>query len=114
MHQLICCQFKVVHFAVNLLSDASTSAKKNLWWPFTQHSTVLKDSVTVIDSRCGEEFAVYQPGTATQSVPRLQMQYDACASWWTQVKSVLNLLVGYTYSLPIGSPHNAGNVCGSL
>ncbi|KAL3138910.1 hypothetical protein ABBQ32_005731 [Trebouxia sp. C0010 RCD-2024] len=69
---------------LNLLNDAASSAKKNLWWPFTQHSTVLKDSVTVIDSRCGEQFAVYQPGKEPESSARLQMQYDACASWWTQ------------------------------
>lgn len=81
-----------MHPAVNLLDDASTSAKKSLWWPFTQHATVLKDSITVIDSRCGEQFAVYQPGTAAQSAPMLQMQYDACASWWTQVTIVFNLI----------------------
>lgn len=75
----------LAYVAVNLMNKAITSGKENLWWPFTQHATVLKDNVTVIDSRCGEQFAVYQPGTATQSAPRLQMQYDACASWWTQV-----------------------------
>ena len=83
-----------MHDAVNLLDKARADAKQKLWWPFTQHSTVLTDSVTVIDSRCGERFAVYQPGEAAGSHadphadPQLQMQYDACASWWTQVLSV--------------------------
>lgn len=27
---------------------------------------------------------------------------DACASWWTQVLCVLKLLVGYTYTPPVG------------
>lgn len=67
-----------------LLGEAQSAAKKNFWWPFTQHSTVLQDSVTVIDSRCGESFAVYQPGNKSDAAAQLQMQYDACASWWTQ------------------------------
>ena len=78
--------YALLRAAVNVLNKAASSAQKNLWWPFTQHATVLKDRVTVIDSRCGEQFAVYQPGTAPESPARLQMQYDACASWWTQVK----------------------------
>ncbi len=71
--------------SVTLLGEAQSAAKKNFWWPFTQHSTVLQDSVTIIDSRCGESFAVYQPGNKNDTAAQLQMQYDACASWWTQV-----------------------------
>ena len=74
--------------AVNLLSMAQTAAKNNLWWPFTQHATVLQDNVTVIDSRNGESFAVYKTGNDQGSGAKLQMQYDACASWWTQVQLV--------------------------
>ncbi len=74
---------------VALLGEAQAAAKKNFWWPFTQHSTVLQDSVTVIDSRCGESFAVYQPGNKSGTAAQLQMQYDACASWWTQVTLLL-------------------------
>lgn len=40
--------------------DMSTKAGDILWWPFTQHGLVPNDSVTVIDSRCGENFAVYK------------------------------------------------------
>lgn len=72
--------------AVTQLSEAQAAAKGMFWWPFTQHSTVLKDSVTVIDSRCGESFAVFQPNQEGEYAARLQMQYDACASWWTQVQ----------------------------
>ena len=70
--------------AVKLLDSAQAAAKQTIWWPFTQHSTVLKDNVTVIDSRCGESFAVYKPNNDS-SPARLQAQYDACARWWTQV-----------------------------
>jgi dethiobiotin synthetase/adenosylmethionine--8-amino-7-oxononanoate aminotransferase len=31
-----------------------------LWRPFTQHKLVPEETVTVIDSRCGENFAVYK------------------------------------------------------
>ncbi|KAF8701366.1 hypothetical protein HU200_033697 [Digitaria exilis] len=35
-------------------------SKDLLWWPFTQHNLVPQDSVTVIDSRCGENFSAYK------------------------------------------------------
>ena len=75
--------------AVTLLGESQAAAKKNFWWPFTQHLIVPQDSVTVIDSRCGESFAVYQPGNKRDTAAHLEMQYDACASWWTQVTLLL-------------------------
>uniref|UniRef100_J3MRJ3 7,8-diamino-pelargonic acid aminotransferase n=2 Tax=Oryza brachyantha TaxID=4533 RepID=J3MRJ3_ORYBR len=54
-------------------------SKDLLWWPFTQHDLVPVDSVTVIDSRCGENFSAYK-AKEKKIVP----QFDACASWWTQ------------------------------
>ncbi|EOY31725.1 Adenosylmethionine-8-amino-7-oxononanoate transaminases [Theobroma cacao] len=50
------------------------------WWPFTQHKLVPPCSVTVIDSRCGENFSVYK----VQNKEFITQQFDACASWWTQ------------------------------
>ena len=38
--------------------------------------------VTVIDSRCGEDFAVFQ---CREGADAMVPQFDACASWWTQV-----------------------------
>lgn len=70
--------------AVAKLDSTKAAAKANLWWPFTQHSNVQQDDVTVIDARCGEQYAVYQPAGPNQTA-QLQLQYDACASWWTQV-----------------------------
>ena len=75
-------------------------------WPAAAFSGVLVESnsvtraprapqvgsdgdVTVIDSRCGEDFLVYQPpqglgpGAAGAAIAA---QFDACASWWTQVR----------------------------
>ena len=38
--------------------------------------------MTVIDSRCGEDFAVFQ---RREGADAIAPQFDACASWWTQV-----------------------------
>ncbi|CAL1358443.1 unnamed protein product [Linum trigynum] len=65
---------------IQRLNDMPKKAGDILWWPFTQHKLVPEASITVIDSRCGENFAVYKDrkgGSITQ-------QFDACASWWTQ------------------------------
>ncbi|KAK9099928.1 hypothetical protein Scep_023358 [Stephania cephalantha] len=61
------------------LHEMPQKAGNILWWPFTQHSLVPEENVTVIDSRCGENFAVYKGGNHG-----FVQQFDACASWWTQ------------------------------
>ncbi|KAK4481850.1 hypothetical protein RD792_012761 [Penstemon davidsonii] len=60
------------------LNDMPKKACDIFWWPFTQHKLVPEEKVTVIDSRCGENFAVHK------SVDWISQQFDACASWWTQ------------------------------
>ncbi|KAL6525441.1 Bifunctional dethiobiotin synthetase/7,8-diamino-pelargonic acid aminotransferase, mitochondrial [Orobanche hederae] len=42
------------------LHDMPTKACDVFWWPFTQHKLVSEKKVTVIDSRCGENFAVHK------------------------------------------------------
>eukprot|EP00873_Tetraselmis_striata_P013035 jgi/Tetstr1/433299/TSEL_022586.t1 len=64
---------------VERLQSMAGEARRLLWWPFTQHANISNDLVTVIDSRCGDDFAVFQPQAGT-----IQAQFDACASWWTQ------------------------------
>eukprot|EP00208_Stichococcus_sp_RCC1054_P000920 CAMPEP_0206139432 /NCGR_PEP_ID=MMETSP1473-20131121/6079_1 /ASSEMBLY_ACC=CAM_ASM_001109 /TAXON_ID=1461547 /ORGANISM="Stichococcus sp, Strain RCC1054" /LENGTH=768 /DNA_ID=CAMNT_0053533229 /DNA_START=85 /DNA_END=2388 /DNA_ORIENTATION=- len=69
---------------VSQLSSAAAAARRDLWWPFTQHQSVSADSdVMVIDSRSGEDFAAFRPATA-DSGPAIAPRFDACASWWTQ------------------------------
>lgn len=51
---------------IKKLQKMSEKAKSLIWWPFTQHNLVPKESVTVIDSRCGENFAVYEVGCLAQ------------------------------------------------
>lgn len=42
------------------LQNMPKKAQNIFWWPFTQHGLVPEENVTVIDSRCGENFAVHK------------------------------------------------------
>lgn len=63
------------------LRNMRRKAHDIFWWPFTQHKLVPEENVTVIDSRCGENFAVHK---VNNNVDLITQQFDACASWWTQ------------------------------
>ncbi|CAH2042839.1 unnamed protein product [Thlaspi arvense] len=62
------------------LCSMQKKAQGIFWWPFTQHKLVAEEAVTVIDSRCGEHFAVHK----VSNHDFIAQQFDACASWWTQ------------------------------
>mmetsp|Transcript_37594 Transcript_37594/g.88864 ORF Transcript_37594/g.88864 Transcript_37594/m.88864 type:complete len:839 (+) Transcript_37594:57-2573(+) len=64
------------------LASAAERTEKMLWWPFTQHDLVKH--VTVIDSRHGEDWWVYQDGGPAGDPPGLKRMLDGSASWWTQ------------------------------
>uniref|UniRef100_A0A0D3GXX9 Adenosylmethionine-8-amino-7-oxononanoate aminotransferase n=1 Tax=Oryza barthii TaxID=65489 RepID=A0A0D3GXX9_9ORYZ len=64
---------------IQRLNSMQRKSKDLLWWPFTQHDLVPVDSVTVIDSRFGENFLAYKVKDK-----KIVPQFDACASWWTQ------------------------------
>ncbi|PNT32143.1 hypothetical protein POPTR_006G170400v4 [Populus trichocarpa] len=79
------------------LNDMAKKAVHTLWWPFTQHKLVPEEAVTVIDSRCGENFAIYK----VQGNQFITQQFDGCASWWTQgpdatLQTELAREMGYT------------------
>ena len=61
------------------LKSAGNDAKQLFWWPFTQHGTLQDTPITVVDSRAGEQYAVFNENDNS-----LQLKYDAAASWWTQ------------------------------
>ncbi|PWA92862.1 Aminotransferase class-III [Artemisia annua] len=63
------------------LNEMPKKAQEIFWWPFTQHKFVPEEKVTVIDSRCGENFAVHKAAKDGGSITQM---FDACASWWTQ------------------------------
>ncbi|KAJ1433507.1 Pyridoxal phosphate-dependent transferase, major domain [Sesbania bispinosa] len=65
---------------IKKLHDMPRKARDIIWWPFTQHKLVPEGGVTVIDSRCGENFAVFK----AQKTEVIAPLFDACASWWTQ------------------------------
>ncbi|KAF3452815.1 hypothetical protein FNV43_RR03248 [Rhamnella rubrinervis] len=65
---------------IRRLHDMPKKAGNVIWWPFTQHKLVPEGGVTVIDSRCGENFAVFK----VRNNEVITQQFDACASWWTQ------------------------------
>ncbi|KAL1217497.1 Bifunctional dethiobiotin synthetase/7,8-diamino-pelargonic acid aminotransferase [Cardamine amara subsp. amara] len=62
------------------LNAMAKQARDVFWWPFTQHKLVHDEAVTVIDSRCGENFSIYKASGNSS----LTQQFDGCASWWTQ------------------------------
>lgn len=45
---------------IKRLHDMPKKARDVIWWPFTQHNLVTEEDVTVIDSRCGENFSVFK------------------------------------------------------
>ncbi|KAI5069010.1 hypothetical protein GOP47_0015311 [Adiantum capillus-veneris] len=63
------------------LRDMQKKAGEYLWWPFTQHSLVSEDQITVIDARVGDSFMIFKNVNGSDL---LMQQFDACASWWTQ------------------------------
>ena len=67
---------------VSSLRSAPARAKRDLWWPFTQHDLV--GDVCVIDSRSGEDFGVYVPDADASRPGAVHLRFEASASWWTQ------------------------------
>lgn len=45
---------------IKRLHEMPKKAGDVIWWPFTQHNLVSEEDVTVIDSRCGDKFAVFK------------------------------------------------------
>ncbi|GAB2220078.1 hypothetical protein Drorol1_Dr00007721 [Drosera rotundifolia] len=67
---------------VQRLHDMPKKALDVFWWPFTQHQLVTEETVTVIDSRCGEKFSVHK--VMAENTDLISQEFDGCASWWTQ------------------------------
>lgn len=84
---------------VNSMADR---AWQHIWYPFTQHGMISKDSITTIDSAYGDYFQTLKtaeaPATKDQS-NLLQPTFDGSASWWTQgvgrANSALTLSAAY-------------------
>jgi bifunctional dethiobiotin synthetase / adenosylmethionine---8-amino-7-oxononanoate aminotransferase len=75
------------HARINRLESMTSSAHKNIWYPFTQQKHLQPSSITTIDSACGDHFQTLAPASSTPSDPTqplLWPTFDASASWWTQ------------------------------
>ncbi|CAH9147974.1 unnamed protein product, partial [Cuscuta epithymum] len=72
------------HRRIERLHYMPKKAHKIFWWPFTQHKLISEEHVMMIDSRCGENFAVHNVCGLVKNVDSIIPQFDACASWWTQ------------------------------
>lgn len=80
-------------------------AWNQIWYPFTQHGIISKDSITTIDSAYGDYFQTVKGSTSIASEPSdvqsnlLQPTFDGSASWWTQgvgrANSALTLSAAY-------------------
>lgn len=60
------------------LDTLGMRAHQHMWWPFTQHTRVAPQDVTIVDSAHSDFFEAHAPGQGTS--PML----DGSASWWTQ------------------------------
>jgi len=69
---------------VRRLRSSPKRARRDLWWPFTQHDLVEEDDVTVIDSRSGEDFGIHVPDVQGGGPGSIHLKFDGAASWWTQ------------------------------
>ena len=80
---------------IERLNSMQRKSKDLLWWPFTQHNLVPQDSVTVIDSRCGENFSAYKVCTSS-TLYLFFLQKDNCdealvtQQGWMNSKSIIS------------------------
>ncbi|KAI8806293.1 pyridoxal phosphate-dependent transferase [Cladochytrium replicatum] len=73
------------------LDEMAKSGESSIWWPFTQHNATVGPT-TVFDSAHGDWYTTYIPGSKTTALSaagpsndgKSILQFDACASWWTQ------------------------------
>ncbi|KAK4198341.1 bifunctional dethiobiotin synthetase/adenosylmethionine-8-amino-7-oxononanoate aminotransferase [Triangularia verruculosa] len=68
---------------ISRLESMPDAAAKTIWYPFTQHTHLPSDKITVIDSAKDSHFDTFDhPSPANKSV--LRPMFDGSASWWTQ------------------------------
>lgn len=61
------------------LQSLKQRASDTIWYPFSQHSLINKDTITAIDSAHSDFFQSFDNKTSS-----LESLFDASASWWTQ------------------------------
>lgn len=59
-------------------------AERSLWYPFSQHTAIDKNSIVAIDSAYNDKFQVVTSHSESSSKSVLEQAFDGSASWWTQ------------------------------
>lgn len=83
--------------AVEKLKELASQTLQCVWYPFTQHKGLNPTDITVIDARSGEDMLVVKGNG-------IEPNFDACASWWTQVGALI-AAVPESYYLHIFAPY---------
>ena len=65
------------------LDSMAQEAANVIWYPFTQHKSLMPEAISVIDSAYQDTFDVLAP-EKSESGDALQPTFDGSASWWTQ------------------------------
>lgn len=65
---------------VSTLDSIPERALSSVWYPFSQHREITRDTITTIDSAYGDFFATAKPNEESM----LRPSFDGSASWWTQ------------------------------
>jgi dethiobiotin synthetase/adenosylmethionine--8-amino-7-oxononanoate aminotransferase len=79
---------------ISAVEEMSTKAHSQIWYPFTQHTSVSPQTIIAIDSASGDFFQTHST-TSTSSLTadqKIEVQeegvlsptFDGSASWWTQ------------------------------
>ena len=74
---------------VAALRGLAQQTLQHVWYPFTQHTGLRAEDITTIDARSGEHMLVFRGGQARGGLEHIEPRFDACASWWTQVRPSL-------------------------
>jgi len=69
---------------VSALASASQDATSMIWWPFTQHQSLMPQDVMLVDSAFKDNLHVVScDGENNDKQFQSQKLFDGCGSWWT-------------------------------
>lgn len=82
------------------LEEMPKKASQILWWPFTQHDLVPEESITLIDSRLGDNFSVYKvnlmrPGYCLPNFMSFYLGSIKCMLETTEMLTLNQMLSSY-------------------
>lgn len=66
------------------LDNMSTEAEKTIWYPFSQHNEINRDTIVTVDSAYKDSYQTLRKGPVDHNENTLASSFDGSASWWTQ------------------------------